>query len=254
MRCLSQLTLLTVITLGVVWFLSTATVPTIIPENEPSTPEEKPRTVLPEPPLMPDLEVRPAKWSFFKHIKKTIQPSSYPNAHSLMRAARHNDSYIRMVRTAVHSSNSGPVNLGQICDLFDYLYDNKIVVSDPLTKEYFTTPIEYWTYHNGDCDDMAICASTACNAIGSFARIVLSQGNKGGHAYAEVCLGNGEIGPYMDYLMARYPSLRGTHYYTEDNGYHWLNLDLNNSSPGGPYFDGKRQHLYYPLVERWKDL
>ncbi len=210
------------------------------------------REQLPPAPLLPHLEIRTEQGNWVEKIWRALFPSTYPGARQLMRAAEYDASFVRLARQELNPAHSGELNLGQVCDLFDYLFENRVIVKDPLNTEYFCTPREYWLGHSGDCDDMAICMTAACNAIGAVGRITIAYGSTG-HAYAELCLGNGDIGPYLRYLYQRYGQTNPI-YHKDKNGYYWLNLDLNHPHPGGAHFDGERYFYYYPSVRRWIDL
>jgi len=209
------------------------------------------------PPVLPEYElVTKEKGNIFQQISNWLSPpSSYSEAKRLMRAATCEDAFVRAVRMAINPRHSGECNLGQVSDIFDYLYQNKIPLKDPVSREYFTSPLEYWKEHRGDCDDMAICMAVAANAVGLLSRIVLANGDPAGHAYAEICLGK-DVVSFKKYITARYNLLHTNQvrFYRDEAGFQWLNLDLNNAYPGGEYFDGERLFYYYTSEKQWTDF
>jgi|GEM_PF-5613458 transglutaminase-like putative cysteine protease len=217
---------------------------------------KKEKPILP-PPVLPEFTIRTQERTAWQKLSDWLSlPSSYPNAKRLMHVAICEDTFVRVVRNAIKPHHSGMGNLGQLADLFDYIYQNKIIVKDPAGREYFASPLEYWTDHTGDCDDMAICMAVAANAIGIHSRIVLANGDSVGHAYAEICVGKGDVSRFQNYITERYNLLHTNQVrlYVDEIGFQWLNLDLNNPYPGGEYYDGERMHHYYPDEKRWFDF
>lgn len=207
-------------------------------------------------PALPQYELAPKESNIFQQISNWLSPpSSYSEAKRLMRAATCEDAFVRAVRMAINPRHSGECNLGQVSDIFDYLYQNKVPLKDPVSREYFTSPLEYWKEHRGDCDDMAICMAVAANAVGLLSRIVLANGDPAGHAYAEICLGK-DVVSFKKYITARYNLLHTNQvrFYRDEAGFQWLNLDLNNAYPGGEYFDGERLFYYYTSEKQWTDF
>ena len=209
------------------------------------------------PPIIPHHTIRTKRQTFWDVIVKVFTDgSSYPYAKDFSATAQLEDDFPRRVRQVINPRHDGPLNLGQICDIFDYLLSNRRYINDPKGREYFTKPTEYWEDHSGDCDDQAICASVAMSAIGCFSRIVLAQGSRTGHAYAEVYLGSNliDLQKYIIYLHRRYPESkrRSVFFYTDKDG-SWLNIDISATYPGSSPFKGDRYHLYYPMYEHWYD-
>jgi hypothetical protein len=148
---------------------------------------------------------------------------------------------------------------------------------------YFSDPYtDYYAYANetlkvfinqsygsigaGDCDDFAILMSSLVGAIGGTARIVLSKNYKGGHAYAEVYLGqlctkdDSNILGSINWLKKHYSIDKIWVQVDSENKNVWLNLDYGKdekgySHPGGNYFvgaediitlDGKKASMELP--------
>lgn len=221
-------------------------------EPEPATVEAQANLI---PPELPKATVRPPAQTWLEKFQaEYFPPTTYPYAREFMKAAHYNAEFIKMVRRKVHPAHAGPINLGQACDLFDYLFSHKIYLEDPVGLEYFASPQEYWLDHRGDCDDMALCLTAACDAIGIFSRVVFTYGPAGGHAHVELYLGKGKVAPYMQYVMKRYGVDGQVHYYKDEHGFNWLNFDLNHLHPGGVHWDGQRKHIYYFPIRHWVDL
>ncbi|HPS91531.1 MAG TPA: transglutaminase-like domain-containing protein [Methanothrix sp.] len=103
----------------------------------------------------------------------------------------------------------------------------------------------------GDCDDFAILMSALIESIGGTTRIILARNNiTGGHAYAEVYLGNlnepnNQVDGIIEWLKG---NLRTDKIYTHidaDTKDVWLNMDWGpdekgNTHPGGPLYPGDK--------------
>lgn len=209
------------------------------------------------PPEIPVYPLPPDQRNWVQKIFDGWYPSTYSHAKQLMKAVHYKASFVQLVKNRIapqHFTDS--LNLGKVCDIYDYLYSKKLPEEDPDGREYFCPPEKYWKEHRGDCDDMAICLAAACNAIGGYARIVLAA-NETGHAYVELWLGKSTPRPYLEYIIKRYNLNRtATHPFIrkDHNNEYWLNLDLKDPYPGGPYFDGEVYHHYYPAKGLWDDL
>lgn len=101
----------------------------------------------------------------------------------------------------------------------------------------------------GDCDDFAILMSSLIESIGGCTRIILARNNTtGGHAFAEVYLGNSsakdnQIRAIVSWLMDKYDTEKIYSHIDTESGDVWLNLDwgtdeMGNAHPGGPFFQG----------------
>lgn len=220
-------------------------------EPEPATVEAQANLI---PPELPKATVRPPAQTWLEKIQaEYFPPTQFPYARSFLKAAHYDDEFVKMVRRKVHPANAGRINLGQVCDIYDYIFNHKIYLEDPIGVEYFATPKEYWLDHRGDCDDMALCLTAAFDAIGIFSRVVFTYGHAGGHAHVELYLGKDDVTPYMEYIIERYRIKGKRHYFIDEHGFKWLNLDLNHASPGGEYWEGKRKHYYYFQIRHWHD-
>lgn len=142
-------------------------------------------------------------------------------------------------RTAAR--DQGVFHVGQVAAIWTEVRGDWSYVNDPRGNEYFATASE--TIDNemvGDCDDFAILLVSMVEAIGGDARVVMSDGERGGHAYAEVCV-PGEPERVVADLQAHYRRVRSrtrvrqAHFRSDGTCAVWLNLDWNAEVPGGPY-------------------
>lgn len=158
-------------------------------------------------------------------------------------ASRVRDAAIQMICP----ENTGPFNIGQVCDIFDYLQTNWEYISDPYRAEFFADAQQSLTHYRGDCDDFAIALATCIRSVGGLCRIVAGYRLKGGHAYAQVCLGATNLLDIDRYLMDRYPENGSQFEYcvqVDKWGNRWLNLDNRHSSPGGPLVDAEEGYSF----------
>jgi len=114
----------------------------------------------------------------------------------------------------------------------------------------------------GDCDDFAILMSALIESIGGTTRIILARNNtEGGHAYAEVYLGNlnepnDQVEGIINWLKPQFNTDKiYTHFDTETRDV-WLNLDwgadeMGNAHPGGPFFSGDK-HIVINIRDKYE--
>ena len=103
----------------------------------------------------------------------------------------------------------------------------------------------------GDCDDFAILMAALVESIGGTTRIILANNNTtGGHAYAEVYLGNlnapdSQVEGIISWLRQEYETDKIYTHIDTDTREVWLNLDWGkdekgNYHPGAPIFQGDK--------------
>ncbi|MDQ3034260.1 MAG: FHA domain-containing protein [Myxococcota bacterium] len=147
----------------------------------------------------------------------------------------------RNLSARVASREQGTFHVGQVAAIWAHVRGEWSYVNDPRGNEYFAVASE--TIDNemvGDCDDFAILLVSMTEAIGGDARVVMSDGERGGHAYAEVCI-PGDPERVVADLRAHYRrqrprrTIRQVQYRTDATCGVWLNLDWNADVPGGPY-------------------
>lgn len=143
---------------------------------------------------------------------------------------------VRNNAAALVSISPGSFNLGQICDIFDFCYQNWSYVNDPITLDYFAKASEtIKNGMNGDCDDFAILICSMIISIGGEARINFAYTDGSGHAFTEVNIGTTNRDDVINYLKTRYG--RAELWHKEEGDVWWLNLDWQGRYPGAKYWD-----------------
>ncbi|MDD4651036.1 MAG: hypothetical protein PHQ34_02285 [Methanothrix sp.] len=162
----------------------------------------------------------------------------------------------------IASKFSGDYTIEQICSIYSTLKSGDDIlkgwsyVRDPRGKDYYNYANESLNagaksncIGAGDCDDFAILMSSLVESIGGSTRIILARNNTtGGHAFAEVYLGNlsyrhNQIDAIVGWLKDKYDTQEiYSHIDTETNDV-WLNLDWGadekgTAHPGGPFYQG----------------
>jgi predicted transglutaminase-like cysteine proteinase len=155
------------------------------------------------------------------------------------------DPLTRNTAVKIAARTEGPFHVEQVAEIWNAVRQPWKYVNDPEGRDYFATPSE--TIQNGyvgDCDDFAIALASMVSAIGGKARVVIMDGPRGGHAYAEACVqgdpskvASALIKHYRNrwkrYVTGKIPSTIA--YRTSEECPIWLNLDWNSSVPGGAY-------------------
>ena len=128
------------------------------------------------------------------------------------------------------STKPGEQGIKQICDLYVHLSSKWKYISDPttLTRDFYSPADRTISLGlAGDCDDYSILMASGIEAIGGKARIMGGKCSDGGHAWAEVY-----IGDLADWNVARSrieKYLSGRRNYriipTLRYGKYWLPLD-----------------------------
>jgi hypothetical protein len=158
----------------------------------------------------------------------------------------------------------GDHTIDQIASIYDYLKngdDSKrgwSYVPDPRGIDYFmyaneTIKIgkEVGCAGAGDCDDFAILMAALVESVGGTTRIILAHNNTtGGHAYAEVYLGqigaeNSPVEDIIKWLKSNFDTDKIYTHIDTDSKDVWLNLDWGadrkgNAHPGGPFYQGDK--------------
>lgn len=149
----------------------------------------------------------------------------------------------RNLAVRIAATDDGPFHVEQVARVWTHVRQSWRYVSDPRGGEYFARASE--TIDNGmagDCDDFATVIIAMLQAIGGEGRMVMVDGDEGGHAYAEVCI-EAQPDEVARRLAAFYASDRtpqqvqvaDIHYRSDDRCPVWLNLDWNARAPGGAY-------------------
>ncbi|MGE0790049.1 MAG: FHA domain-containing protein [Sandaracinaceae bacterium] len=143
------------------------------------------------------------------------------------------------------AGEEGPFRMEQVAAIWSTVRGRWRYVNDPRGDEYFAKASEtIQDEYAGDCDDFAIVLASMIEAIGGEARIVMLDGEQGGHAYTEVCLHETpeEVAQrlathyrtHWDQYLGR-QRLENIHFRSSPSCPVWLNLDWNARVPGGPY-------------------
>ncbi|MBT6834477.1 MAG: DUF4339 domain-containing protein [Bacteroidetes bacterium] len=146
----------------------------------------------------------------------------------------------------------GDYNIGQVCNIYDYIVKRWKYVNDSDKKENIRSASR--SINNnlaGDCDDFAILIAAMIESIGGDARVSFAYNDEGGHAFTEVLATNSKED--MQLIVDEINYLYGTssfriYYYNDKKGRCWLNLDWfgEPQHPGGQYYKYDKRTIYYP--------
>lgn len=155
------------------------------------------------------------------------------------------DPATRNAAVRVAAEDEGTFRVEQVARIWSHVRGRWRYVNDPHGDEFFASASQ--TIENdyaGDCDDFATLLAAMVESIGGQARIVMLDGDQGGHAYAEVCIQE-EPGEVARRLSSHYQrnrdarlgrqGLTNIHFRSSSDCPVWLNLDWNARVPGGPY-------------------
>jgi len=160
------------------------------------------------------------------------------------------DPRVRNEAVRIAAEDEGPYRVEQVARIWSNVRGRWRYVNDPRGDEFFSSASA--TLENqsedgrlaGDCDDFAILLAAMIEAIGGEARIVMLDGDQGGHAYAEACIHQepsevaGRLATHYRQHWDRYLGRQGIsniHFRSSEDCPVWLNLDWNARVPGGPY-------------------
>lgn len=148
----------------------------------------------------------------------------------------------------------GEYNIGQICQIYDYVVNNWKYVNDSDKKENFRSASRSINNNlSGDCDDFAILMAALIESIGGDARISFAYNENDGHAFTEVLASNSEaeLQTIVNDINLFYKTDQFTiHSKVDSDGKCWLNLDWfgEPQHPGGEYFNYTKRTIYYPTI------
>lgn len=157
------------------------------------------------------------------------------------------DERTRNEAVRIAAQDEGPFRIEQVARLWSHVRGRWRYVNDPRGDEFFASASQtIMNDYAGDCDDFAIVLAAMIEAIGGEARIVMVDGEEGGHAYAEACI-RAEPREVARRLSIHYrrnrdsnlgrQRLTNIHFRSSPGCQVWLNLDWNARVPGGPYGD-----------------
>ena len=183
---------------------------------------------------------------------------------SLSARVEPDNSVVRHEAVVLAAKYPGDHTIDQIISIYSYLKngDNSkngwSYVPDPRGIDYFMYANETLEIGKdtgcagaGDCDDFAILMSALVESVGGTTRIILAHNNStGGHAYAEVYLGqlnaqNSQVGGIINWLKQKFNTNKIYTHIDTDTKDVWLNLDwgedeMGNSHPGGTFYQGDK--------------
>jgi hypothetical protein len=216
-------------------------------------PENKVEEVIIPPPPKIDYDISRHEKKFFRELFKDCNLSG--DKKQLAEACDYSNSILRNKAVQIAGQNEGTYNLGQVCDIFDYCYNNWKYVNDPNGNEiveYASNTISNGL--NGDCDDFAVLISSMVLAIGGEARINYAYDADSGHAFTEVNIGHTRIEEYISKRYRKVYDNSGIWSRTDNEGNSWLNLDWFAKHPGGQYFDFTHGTTFYILQNYCNDF
>lgn len=205
-------------------------------------------TTLPEP-VNITFSVSKHSKSMFEWIKRC---NISGKNKKLITACDYTNSEVRNKAVQIAGITPGGFNLGQVCDIFDYCYKNWKYVND--SQEESVIEMASKTLKNGlngDCDDFAVLVASMILSIGGEARISCAYQANTGHAFAEVNIGKSDLAAVQEYIKKRYGRKYSgqTHFRTDPDGTHWLNLDWWARHPGGQYYQADEGMRFYLLQQ-----
>jgi len=203
-----------------------------------------------------EFEITEPQVEIVEPIAETIQDNEKSqkelNLNKLIEAVDFDNPVTNDYAVRLASYFPGEYNIGQVCQIYDYIVQRWKYVSDSDKKENFRSASR--SINNdlaGDCDDFAILIAAMIESIGGDARISFAYNESGGHAFTEVLATNSKED--MQLIVDEINRLYGTnsfriYYYPDQLGRCWLNLDWfgNQRHPGGEYFNFTKRIIYYP--------
>ena len=180
----------------------------------------------------------------------------FGDKRKLIKACNYTNNIVRSKAVSIAGQSEGNFNLGQVCDIFDYCYNNWHYVNDPQKEIYEYASNTISNGLNGDCDDFAVLVCSMLLAVGGDARISFAYNSEGGHAFTEINVGKSNMNTMADYISRRYGSRYSgqIYYYNDKYGNHWLNMDWWAKHPGGQYYKADRGTRFYILDNYCEDF
>lgn len=175
----------------------------------------------------------------------------------IIAACDYKSNTVKNKAASVISQSSGKFNISQVCDIFDYCFDNWNYVSDASFETFQSASKSINNGLRGDCEDFAILLSSMLISIGGDARITTAfKNSSSGHAYAEINLGNANMQDVANYIAARYKRVwtGKIHYRIDSYKNCWMNLDWSTGHPGGEYYSGNTGTRYFILDNYCEDF
>ena len=162
----------------------------------------------------------------------------------------------------ITSNYPGDYTVDQVSAIFSHLVEKWHYIGDPRGVNdffYANETLKRGEKANcvgvGDCGDFAILMSALVESIGGTTRIILASNNTtGGHAYAEVYLGqlndpNSQVDAVINWLRQDFETDKIFVNINTSTKEVWLNLDWwpdqAGPHPGGPFFTGDKNIVLY---------
>lgn len=169
---------------------------------------------------------------------------------NLIECCDYQDSIVLDLAKSFIPSERKQFNLGHICDLFDFCYDNWTLTEAENPKlPYQKASDIIKNRFSGTSDDFAILVCSLFLAKGIDVRINTTLAEEGEHVYTEINLGYINLKEANEYLSRRYATNYSgmVNYRVDQYGHQWLNLDWRALHPGGDYYDGYEGTRIYIL-------
>lgn len=152
---------------------------------------------------------------------------------------------VRALAMKILKNSSGTYSLKQCCDIYDYVYDHWVYISDPSADSDFIPQASDLAEMElkqglvgGDCEDSAILIASLIRTIGGASRVMVAET----HAHAELYLCKEEdtlLQQQCEYIYNRY-GIDSFKYHLESDSSVWLPLDLG----GHPGILTEEEHSY----------
>lgn len=194
---------------------------------------------------------RPPKLARNNNIIRSYKTQSTHVYHQddlaeLVKACNATNATVRDLAVTIASQSPGSYNIGQVCDIFDYVNQHWKYVNDPSIGGDYVAKASQTIANNfvGDCDDHAVIMGSFIIAIGGTAQISYAYNSESGHAFTEILLHENDRQAVKIYLANRYgkQAIRGIR--RDATGLYWLNLDWMEAFPGGKYFNWDRGYTF----------
>lgn len=197
-----------------------------------------------------DVEYQPGSKSFFRNLTSPC----YRIAPEVFEACDIHQTRPSVV-PLVQPENAGQFNLGQVCDLFDYISQWEYI-NDPYMEDFYSPSSYSLEQRRGDCDDYAICLAAALQSVGGYPRITFADYSDRGHAFTEICLGPMSERVFRSYIINRYQLPRNVilHYRKDDKDNIYLNMDWTANHPGAPYRYAIKEMIFYPIPQKCETI
>ncbi len=133
-----------------------------------------------------------------------------------------------IMKTVANIVSRGSYSTKQVCELYDWVFNNVKYLSDPNYLETIRYANETLLLKRGDCDDIAVLSSSFVESIGGLTRIIIADD----HAFSQVHIGDNEDDVNKTLMeIASFYGLKPSNYTSlvmpteDDDGAYWLSFD-----------------------------